>query len=90
MIVGLSDTFFPIFESVPLTVTTAAMSGKAALFCGAIFVVAFTFASAEIDHDYSFLAELVRNVSLFETTEDDAAEGIYVQLKNLENADISA
>lgn len=62
------------------------MSGKAALFCGAL-VVAVTLSmagevGAKSEIDFSFLADLVRKVADFETKEDDAAEGIYVQLKS--------
>ena len=58
------------------------MSGKAALFCGALVAaVALSLASAS-EIDYSFLADLVKKVADFETREDDAAEGIYIQLKN--------
>ena len=68
------------------------MSGKAALFCGALAAAAALSAAspASVEGvDYSFLAELVKNVADFETMEDDAAEGIYQQLKDIKNSDIS-
>ena len=70
------------------------MSGKTALGIGALAalcVVAAAVGTAEPTEafDYSFLAELVRNVADFATEEDDAAEGIYKQLKSDDNPDIS-
>ena len=66
------------------------MSGKAALFCGALAAAAgLSVASVAEGVDYSFLAELVKNVADFETMEDDAAEGIYVQLKDIKNSGIN-
>ena len=68
------------------------MSGKAALICGALVATAAlsVAASASVEGvDYSFLAELVKKVADDDTMEDDAAEGIYVQLKATKNSDIS-
>ena len=67
------------------------MSGRTALGIGALAalcVVAVGTAEPEA-FDYSFLAELVKNVADFPTEEDDAAEGIYKQLKSVVHQDIS-
>ena len=68
------------------------MSGKAALFCVALVATAAlsVAASASVEGvDYSFLAELVKKVADFDTMEDDAAEGIYQQLKDIKNSGIN-
>ena len=87
-----------LIEGSPLTViafgqkksVTATMSGKAALFCGALVATAaLSTASVAEGVDYSFLAELVKKVADFDTMEDDAAEGIYQQLKDIKNSGIN-
>ena len=59
------------------------MRGKTALFCGALVAAAAALSVASASEiDFSFLADLVKKVADFETKEDDAAEGIYIQLKD--------